>query len=686
MTTFGRRSFLGMLGAGTVAASMSQSIAALAAIPAAKRTGTIKDVEHIVVIQQENRAFDHYFGSLRGVRGFADPRAVQLPNGRPVWFQPDGATEVPPFRPDDMAKVFLPDPPHGWTDSHRAWNDGRYDQWVPAKGISAMTYYTRKDLPFYYALADAFTICDAYYCSVMGPTDPNRYHLWTGWVGNDGKGGGPVVTNAEVGYDWTTFPERLVEAGISWKVYQDIGHGLTAEQSWGWTGDAPWIGNFGDNSLLYFHQYQDAAPGTPLADGAKTGTNIEVSGGLFDQFRADVEGGTLPQVSWVAAPEAFSEHPNWIPEYGVWYVAQLLDILAQNPDVAAKTVVLIGYDEAGGFFDHVVPPSPASSPAEGGSTVDIVNEIFPGEPNRAAGPYGLGTRVPLIAVSPWSKGGYVNSEVFDHTSVIKFIEARFSDEHPGLVEPNITPWRRSVVGDLTSIFDFEDPDRHRTALPPVVVDIPADITTRFPDADLVAPSVVAVPAQEKGVRPARALPYAVHTTASVHDGTVTLEFVNVGAATAVFHVRSARGEAPRSYTVEAGKKLAGSWPVGAGGYDLSVYGPNGFFRKFAGSAPVVEVKAAYPDGEAVAVTVRNTSRKAILVTLAEAYTGKKQQRSLAAGASVTRTFDLDASHGWYEVAVTVAGADGFVRTLAGHVETGEESISDPAFGSKLPLA
>ena len=285
---------------------------------------------------QENRSFDHYFGTMRGVRGFGDPRAVKLPSGKPVWHQPNGAGYLLPFRPDveDLGQTFLPDPPHGWNDTHAAWNGGKYDQWVPHKGVTTMTYHTRKDLPYQFALADAFTICDDYHCSLMGPTDPNRYHMWTGWVGNDGAGGGPVITNAEAGYDWSTYPERLERAGISWKIYQDIGVGLDAAGFWGWTDD-PYIGNYGDNSLLYFHQYQNALPGNPLADRAKTGTNIGASiasrSRLIDIFRDDVRRGRLPQVSWIVAPEAYSEHPNWQPDYGAWYVSQVLDILAVEP-------------------------------------------------------------------------------------------------------------------------------------------------------------------------------------------------------------------------------------------------------------------------------------------------------------------------------------------------------------------
>ncbi|MEY2523734.1 MAG: phospholipase, partial [Ilumatobacteraceae bacterium] len=542
------------MGSGAIALSMPAGIRRALALPAHNRTGTIKDVEHIIVLMQENRSLDHYFGTLRGVRGFADPRAVRLPSGKPVWNQPNGAGELLPFRPDvaDMGMTFLPDPPHGWNDTHAAWNGGRHDQWVPHKGIDSMTYHTRDDIPYQYALADAFTVCDAYHCSLLGPTDPNRYHMWTGWVGNDGTAGGPVITNAEAGYDWSTYPERLERAGISWKVYQDIGVGLTAEGFWGWTGDQPYIGNYGDNSLLYFHQYQQAVPGNPLADKAKVGTNIGKQGTLFDMFRADVMAGNLPQVSWIVAPEALSEHPNWAPDFGAWYVSQFIDILTSNPDVWSKTVLFVNYDEEGGFFDHMVPPTPAPSAEFGASTVDIVNEIFPGNADHPSGPYGLGMRVPLIAVSPWSKGGWVNSQVFDHTSLIRFIEARFADENPDLIETNITPWRRAVVGDLTSLFNFATPNSRRIRLPDTSAFEPKD-TAFHDDLNVVPPTNQLLPRQERGVRPARALPYALaaHAVVKPGDGSVRIEFANTGTATAVFQVRSGNPvDAPRTYTVE----------------------------------------------------------------------------------------------------------------------------------------
>ena len=226
-------------------------------------TQSIRDVEHIVFLMQENRSFDHYFGSLCGVRGFADPRAAKLSTGCSVFHQPHETGVVLPFHPEapELGLQFLENLAHDWTSTHRAWNGGAYDQWVAQKGPVTMAHLTRDDIPYYYTLADAFTVCDAYHCSLLGPTDPNRYHMFSGWVGNDGLGGGPVVDNAEAGYMWITFPERLEKVGISWKVYQDIGAGLTAANFWG-DGKDPYIGNYGDNALLFFKQYRQAGPGT----------------------------------------------------------------------------------------------------------------------------------------------------------------------------------------------------------------------------------------------------------------------------------------------------------------------------------------------------------------------------------------------------------------------------------------
>jgi phospholipase C len=677
-----RRNFLKLLGAGAVTAAFPRSIRRALAIPAAYRTGTIQDVEHIVVLMQENRSFDHFFGTLRGVRGYGDPRAIRLPSGNSVFQQPNGSATLLPFHPDapNLGLQFMQDLPHGWTDQHQAWNGGKSDQWVAAKGsTTTMAYLTRDDIPFQYALADAFTVCDAYHCSLLGPTDPNRYHMWTGWVGNDGSGGGPVIDNAEAGYGWSTYPERLQAADVTWKVYQDVGLGLSAAQYWGWTSDA-YIGNYGDNSLLYFHQYQNSQPGSPLYQAALTGTNISVGGTLFDQFRADVAAGTLPQVSWIVAPEAYCEHPNWPPGYGAWYVSQMLDALTANPEVWSKTVLFLTYDENDGLFDHMVPPTPPQTRAEGISTVPTTNEIFPGNSEYATGPYGLGFRVPMIVISPWSKGGWVDSEVFDHTSLIRFIEARF-----GVTEPNITPWRRSVVGDLTSTLDFRQPDARMVSLPSTSGDVPPD-NERHPDYVPAAPTTQALPKQEPGVRPARALPYVLDAIASAKavEKAVKIDFVNSGAATVVFQVRSADGTGPWTYTVDAGGLAFDTWSF-TGVYDLSVYGPNGFFRELAGtldpSNANLSVRAFYEGGRGITLEIRNLGAARAEVDIHDGYRAQKQQVAVDAGKSVAWHQALEASFGWYDLTITVASDSSFVRRIAGHVENGGPSISDPALGA-----
>ncbi len=466
-----------MLGAGALAGTFGPTIEKALAIPANRRTGTINDVEHIVILMQENRPFDHHFGTLRGVRGFSDPRAVKinlpLQSGgnvkASVFLQPAGATNVangfgvpansgnlggpangvpviPPFRIDpkkigvkNLGLSYFPGTDHSWSGTHAAWNLGQYDNWAIKKGPIAMSYFTRDDIPYHHALADAFTVLDGYYHSIMSSTNPNRCYMWTGCVGNvdylgaggtDGFGSGTMTGNglSPLGHPWVweTFPEVLDKAGVTWKVYQDLAGATFAPDF----GDGPpaddFSGNYTDNSLLYFAQYAASHPGSSLFDNGCTGTQLSLNKpaadasasawkdwalGLFDQLKHDVQHGKLPQVSWLVAPAGYTEHSDWPVDYGAWYISQVLDILVSNPDVFSKTVFIINYDEADGSFDHVVPPSPpAAFPASreiGGSTVDYHNEIVTtADPH---GPIGLGNRVPALVISPWSKGGYVNS-------------------------------------------------------------------------------------------------------------------------------------------------------------------------------------------------------------------------------------------------------------------------------------
>ncbi|GAA2451435.1 phospholipase C, phosphocholine-specific [Streptomyces pulveraceus] len=682
MTEINRRRFLQIAGATTGFAALSGSIDRAAAIPAARRSGTVQDIEHIVVLMQENRSFDHYFGSMKGVRGFGDPRPVTLPSGKPVWHQSSGGKETLPYHPDadDLGMQFIAGLDHDWAGGHNAFNNGKYDNWIPAKGTGTMAYLTRDDIPFHYALADKFTICDDYHCSFIGATDPNRYYMLSGHVGNDGTGGGPVLGNQEAGYGWTTYAERLEKAGISWKVYQDIGDGLDAAGGWGWINDA-YRGNYGDNSLLYFNNYRNAKPGDPLYEKARTGTNVKAGDGYFDVLKADVKAARLPQISWIAAPEAFSEHPNWPANYGAWYISHVLDALTSNPDVWSRTALFITYDENDGYFDHVVPPYPPASADQGLSSVDTALDHYKGGIGYAAGPYGLGQRVPMIVVSPWSTGGYVCSETFDHTSILRFMEKRF-----GVKETNISPWRRAICGDLTSAFDFSLKITDPADLPDTAGYAPPD-RDRHNSYVPRPPAQGTLPRQEAGVRPSRPLSYApyVDGAADLTTGKYKLTFSAGDQAGAAFQVRSQkRTDGPWTYTAAAGKPVSDSWNslYSGGGYDLTVHGPNGFLRTFRGNnkAAEPEVKARHGAGD-LKLTLTNPSATDAHLTVTNAYGGERHTYTVRAGATVEQSIDLRATQRWYDLTVVVEGNAGYLRRLAGHVENGKAGLSDPGIAT-----
>ncbi|MFJ2923212.1 phosphocholine-specific phospholipase C [Streptomyces sp. NPDC087307] len=682
MTEINRRRFLQIAGATTGFAALSGSIDRAAAIPAARRSGTVQDIEHIVVLMQENRSFDHYFGSMKGVRGFGDPRPVTLPSGKPVWHQSSGGKETLPYHPDadDLGMQFIAGLDHDWAGGHNAFNNGKYDNWIPAKGTGTMAYLTRDDIPFHYALADKFTICDDYHCSFIGATDPNRYYMLSGHVGNDGTGGGPVLGNQEAGYGWTTYAERLEKAGISWKVYQDIGDGLDAAGGWGWINDA-YRGNYGDNSLLYFNNYRNAKPGDPLYEKARTGTNAKAGDGYFDILKADVKAARLPQISWIAAPEAFSEHPNWPANYGAWYISHVLDALTSNPDVWSRTALFITYDENDGYFDHVVPPYPPASADQGLSSVDTALDHYKGGIGYAAGPYGLGQRVPMIVVSPWSTGGYVCSETFDHTSILRFMEKRF-----GVKETNISPWRRAICGDLTSAFDFSLKITDPADLPDTAGYAPPD-RDRHNSYVPKPPAQGTLPRQEAGARPSRPLSYApyVDGAADLTTGKYKLTFSAGDQAGAAFQVRSQkRTDGPWTYTAAAGKPVSDSWNslYSDGSYDLTAHGPNGFLRTFQGNnkAAEPEVKARHNAGN-LKLTLTNPSTTDAHVTVTNAYGGERHTYTVRAGATVEQSIDLRATQRWYDLTVVVEGNTGYLRRLAGHVENGKAGSSDPGIAT-----
>ena len=364
-------------------------------------------------------------------------------------------------------------------------------------------------------------------------------------------------------------------------------------------------------------------------------------------------------------------------------MSQVLDALTANPEVWSKPVFFLMYDENDGFFDHIVPPNPPESSAQGFSTVATTNELFAGDAHFAAGPYGLGVRVPMIVISPWSKGGFVNSEVSDHTSLIRFIERRF-----GVVEPNITPWRRAITGDLTSAFNFESPNSAVVALPSTTAYAPPDYI-RHNDYNPAPPSEQVLPKQEPGARPARALPYEfrVDGDASTSQSTVKLRFHNTGKAAAVFQVRFADGQtSPKTYTVGADEEASDTIPVNGQGYDLSVHGPNGFLRSFAGGLVTgnanLSVRAEYErESGGIALEIRNHRSSPEKVSIFDAYTGKPTTHQVEPNDSFSHFFQLHKSYGWYDLTIKVESDGAFQRQLAGHLETGRDSMSDPAIGA-----
>ena len=461
-----RRSFIrAMMATAGAAAALTPSIARALEIPADRRTGTLKDVAHVVILTQENRSFDHYFGAMRGVRGYGDRFAIPAPPlpaapDRTVLVQPNehpGAEPalIAPFRLDTSVDFRLYRPlgtPHGFVDSQAAWDNGRMGAWPRSKQNHAMAHFTREDLPFQYALAEAFTLCDAYHCAMHLCTNPNRLYIWTGTHDPLARGNGPAIDNGydsleadplrHGGYLWTTYPERLMAAGVGFQIYQDMAD------------------NFTDNPLVGFQRYRQAH-GASAAAAALLSRRTMTTRSL-DDLRQDVLARRLPEVSWIIAPAALSEHPSVsTPLQGADYAASVLDALTADPEVWARTVLLINFDENDGLFDHVPPPAPparVSGRTFGATSIPADDEYHVHAQGAEDAvyldrPYGLGMRVPLYVISPWSRGGHVASEVFDHTSILRFLEARF-----GVHEPNISAWRRAVCGDLTSCFDFGAPD------------------------------------------------------------------------------------------------------------------------------------------------------------------------------------------------------------------------------------
>ncbi|OLT12857.1 phospholipase C, phosphocholine-specific [Actinomadura sp. CNU-125] len=685
-----RRRFLAS-GAGVAAGAVGGSLlppSAHAAVARPIRPGGLDAIEHVVFLMQENRGFDHYYGCLRGVRGFGDRNAIELPGGHSVFEQPGFLRRVKPFLARDaighgpLTDVnYIGGLGHGWEDGQKARGDGWHDNWIPAKLMPTMVHYDRTDLPFQYELADTFTICDAYHCSVFGPTNPNRTYHWTGTIGHEPDGRRAVENDAyneafHPGYDLTSYVERLTRAGRTWKVYQE------------WD-------NFTDNPLEFLTRFKRimraalapagpyrslsefygavaraegdartklldaldagvAALPAPDRDLFERGLRRADGGTLADAFAADAAADRLADVSYIVTSAAESEHPSsGSPIQGAGITYRVLDAIASNPRVWESTALFLLFDENDGYFDHVPPPLPPA---------DAAAEHVDGKP------IGLGFRVPMVVVSPWTAGGYVCSEVFDHTSTIRFLERWL-----GVREPNIGAWRRTVAGDLTSAFDFRRTARPRPVPEPAA---PPKFHWRWP---ALPPIVQQDPSVEPGTRPARPLPYRTEASARLTGDGLAVTMTERGRRASHLALYPYAGEfgTPRHFDVAG--RLVERVPLKDGRYRLTLTGPNGFRREFAGSAsgPAADADVtsrAAAGARRLAITVRNPAAEPrAFVLTALAYGAGTREVTVPAGGRAT--VDWPTEHGWYDVEVRAAGDEAFRRRLMGHLENGRPSIS-----------
>jgi phospholipase C len=719
MTELNRRRFMkisaGAAGAGVALNLLPSLIRDALAVQANNRTKSIKDVEHIVILMQENRSFDHYFGTMKGVRGFGDRFPIPLESGERAFFQSDGEKVVPPYRADKktMNAALVHGTPHNFPDTQAAWNQGKYGFWPLYKTPYSMAYYTREEIPFQYALAESFTICDAYYCSVATGTDPNRIMFWSGanfnpelrakginctdedsepvnlrcWPELDpvtkkpGRMPDPGYTYKGSSFQWDTIPDVLEKADISWKIYQDPNDN--------WSGAM--------HGCLAFESFRTAKQGSPIYEKGMRHWSIE-------DLTNDVKNDKLPAVSWILPSQSNSEHPSGpsSPNRGGNFTHEVLEALTSNPEVWSKTVFFLTFDENDGLFDHLPAPAVPSYNEDGTlagkSTIDLAGMYFNNDKGTTyidardtisgpVRPWGLGPRVPMYIISPWSKGGWVDSQVADHTSVGQFIEKRF-----GVELPAISPWHRSVCSDLTSAFDFVNPNDPNFPELPDTADYAAveKASKLLPRA--AAPATPAPLFQEKGSRFSRALPYRLNTKGLVVKNEIVLTFENNGEAGVVFHVYDLKNlhRIPRRYTVESGKTLTDEWDLtnDHGIYDLEVYGPNGYFCHFAGSSedqqPEVVLGYNHRKGGISLELVNDYPRARQVEISFPAYeTSEPMKVNVPPKSRVKKEWLLTKSGNWFDVLVKGQSEQGYQRRYAGRVETGKDSISDPAMATEI---
>ncbi|MEJ5056517.1 phosphocholine-specific phospholipase C [Sphingobacterium sp. MYb382] len=804
---------------------------ALAINPA--KGSSFYDAEHIVFLMQENRSFDHLYGTLKGVRGFNDPRAIDLPNKNKVWLQtnPQGDTYAP-FRLNvkETKAPWMGSTPHGWADQTDARNKGKYDRWLEVKKPYnkdyndiplTLGYCDRADFPFYYSLADAFTICDQHFSSSITGTHPNRWYWMTGTVREQNKPEAKahlwnISDYSKPTLDWKTFPERLQEHAVSWRIYQNeltLGFGLNSKES-------NWLGNFGTNVMEYFKAYNvrlhtSSLKNTeerkkivreeikrigenPTTDADKqrliaaqkvlllidtsektytqeayddltlyqralnenafsvnkddpdfhTLTSIKYDdqgeqreleipkGDILHQFRQDVKNNKLPTVSWLMSPGNFSDHPG-MPWFGSWYVNEVMEILLENPEIWKKTIFILTYDENDGFFDHVPPyavPNPyKTDQGKVSKTIDTRLDFVTNDqqtnPSADAGrlresSIGLGYRVPLIIASPWTRGGYVNSEVFDHTSSLQFLEHFIAKKlKKNVVEENISSWRRSICGDLTSVFrpyqgeKIESPTPlNKTAFLHEIQNakfkaIPQNFkalsAAEIQQLNTNPASSPYFPKQEKGTKPANSIPYELYVDGvfNPENKTYNISFQaqnnvfgskSAGAPFLLYAMNPYEGEQLRTweYAVAVGDTIGDHWDIRKFDnqqYHFRVYAPNGFYREFKGtSAPAdlsISCRYEFVAGKPAQLTgnllfiVKNTNKSPKeLIIEDKSYKKSPIRKTIAGNSQQEIVVSLKDSFNWYDLQLRVNGNKEWSERFAGHIETIQVSTTDPLMG------
>ena len=372
-----------------------------------------KGITTYVYMMLENRSYDHFLGSRTLLEGKAGDGLQATFSNNDVNGNP-----IAPWQPT-LDQMCDPDPPHDWVPLHTSWNNGACDGFVIQHQldhndptlIDPMQYLTRTQLPVSYALADAYTSCDRWFCSVMGATLPNRayWHSATSFgIGQD------AAANSEILNTFNSVPvptiyNRLDDKGIDWAYY----YGSIAVVSL--------LGNPGPYQL-------DLGPNDGTGRIRRFGDYQEHSG----QFFIDAAAGTLPPVTYID-PFFFlnDDHPPIHPINGQLLVSAVYNALAKSPQWK-NCMLVITYDENGGFFDHVSPPQ----------TTDDSLEKF-----QVDGFQQMGFRVPTIVAGPYAKQNYVSSTVYDHTSALKHLTNVF-----GLESLNV---RVDAANDLTDCIDME---------------------------------------------------------------------------------------------------------------------------------------------------------------------------------------------------------------------------------------